>query len=710
MASAAARADQPNSARWYWLALGAVTLAAFALRVYRLGDVPAGLFCDEAAAGYNAYSLLHTGRDEHGRSFPLFIWSFFAFKYPLDIYPSMLWVGLFGLTEFATRLQAALYGTATMVVAFLLGRQVFGPLAGLAAAVALAVMPWHFHFSRIAFSLVGFPFFFGLGVYFLMRATGAAPTRRDWLWAAANFALCLYVYAVSQLMVPLYVGVAVMLAAPAVWRQRRWALQAAGLALLIALPFAIFYLRHLDRASVYVQQVSVLVQPIPLSEKLDLILRQNWPVYFGPEFLLRMGDPILRHGVRGHGVLYLSLVVAAAVGAVACLFQGGRSSKLLLLWLVLYPLGAAVTRETPSATRSFLGTLIFALLAGVGFERVVALLRRVLPWRWPQRIAVAAFTVAAVVPLARESREYLHHYFTVYPTYAAVGIEGFQYGYRDLLRLMEERRTPDTAMVYSTTSVNNPYIYELFYLRRPPLRLSEWGNAETDYLGVRPMELERWYVPGRPTLFAAVPTDLWFFESWDERVDIDGPGGVPAFILLRNPKPKHFIESWQLLAAFDNPVNEKRLAVQVDPVTMQAVEPVLPGFQPRWEPYRAAAGVVELNQYLGERIPGSAGNPEFINAYLRTAIKSPDAHTAVLELVGSRDEMIIWLNGAPITVRPLMLTESEIRTVPLPLRAGDNTLLIKAIETVGDWWFSARLARPDGSADDTVVASGAAPR
>ena len=90
-----------------------IVAAAFALRVYRLGEAPAGLFCDEAANGYNAYSLLHTGRDEHGKLFPLFVWSFFAFKYPLDIYPTMIWVGLFGLTEFATRFQAALYGTGT---------------------------------------------------------------------------------------------------------------------------------------------------------------------------------------------------------------------------------------------------------------------------------------------------------------------------------------------------------------------------------------------------------------------------------------------------------------------------------------------------------------------------------------------------------------------------------------------------------------------
>ncbi|KKQ38117.1 MAG: hypothetical protein US53_C0001G0022 [Candidatus Woesebacteria bacterium GW2011_GWA1_37_7] len=41
-----------------------ILLAAF-LRFWKLGSYPA-LNADEAAIGYNAYSLLETGKDEHG--------------------------------------------------------------------------------------------------------------------------------------------------------------------------------------------------------------------------------------------------------------------------------------------------------------------------------------------------------------------------------------------------------------------------------------------------------------------------------------------------------------------------------------------------------------------------------------------------------------------------------------------------------------------
>ena len=56
-----------------------LTLATF-LRLYRLKDNPAGFFCDEASIGYNAYSILTTGKDEWGQPWPLFFRAFGEYK------------------------------------------------------------------------------------------------------------------------------------------------------------------------------------------------------------------------------------------------------------------------------------------------------------------------------------------------------------------------------------------------------------------------------------------------------------------------------------------------------------------------------------------------------------------------------------------------------------------------------------------------------
>ena len=53
----------------FWLIL-ILALAAF-LRFYKIGQVPPSLNWDEVAIGYNAYSILKTGKDEWGVPFPL---------------------------------------------------------------------------------------------------------------------------------------------------------------------------------------------------------------------------------------------------------------------------------------------------------------------------------------------------------------------------------------------------------------------------------------------------------------------------------------------------------------------------------------------------------------------------------------------------------------------------------------------------------------
>jgi hypothetical protein len=52
-----------------------LSLGAF-LRFCKVSSNPPNLYVDEVANGYNAYSILKTGRDEYGKKFPLSFRSF----------------------------------------------------------------------------------------------------------------------------------------------------------------------------------------------------------------------------------------------------------------------------------------------------------------------------------------------------------------------------------------------------------------------------------------------------------------------------------------------------------------------------------------------------------------------------------------------------------------------------------------------------------
>src|SRR5260221_183941 len=106
------------------LFISIIILAAI-LRFYNISIDPPGVNRDEASIGYTAYSLLHTGKDEYGRSFPVSFQSFGDWKLPFYIYETVVSVAIFGLNEFAVRVPSALAGIGTVILVFFLGEDIF---------------------------------------------------------------------------------------------------------------------------------------------------------------------------------------------------------------------------------------------------------------------------------------------------------------------------------------------------------------------------------------------------------------------------------------------------------------------------------------------------------------------------------------------------------------------------------------------------------
>src|SRR3989344_6040859 len=98
----------------------AVVAIAVALRLIKLGSSPIGFNDDEAAFGYNAYSLLTTARDEWGRLLPFPVFeSFGDWKLVLYLYLAVISQFFFGLNEFATRFPSALFGVFAVFATYL---------------------------------------------------------------------------------------------------------------------------------------------------------------------------------------------------------------------------------------------------------------------------------------------------------------------------------------------------------------------------------------------------------------------------------------------------------------------------------------------------------------------------------------------------------------------------------------------------------------
>jgi len=146
-----------------------ILLIAFLLRVLYLDKFPVGFHADEASSGYDAYSILKTGRDQWGNFMPLVLKSFGDYKSPLYSYLTVPSIAIFGLNKFAVRLPNAIIGTTAVLALWLLvGEMLKKKNIALVAAFLLAVSPWHIMMSRGAFEANLATLFLPLGIYLFL--------------------------------------------------------------------------------------------------------------------------------------------------------------------------------------------------------------------------------------------------------------------------------------------------------------------------------------------------------------------------------------------------------------------------------------------------------------------------------------------------------------------------------------------------------------
>ncbi|MFN8643668.1 MAG: glycosyltransferase family 39 protein [Candidatus Binatia bacterium] len=672
-------------------ALAAVVLLALALRVWQLEDVPAGLYCDEAGNGYNAFALGTAGMDENGVRWPLYVWSFgTSYKNPVFIYAAILPVKLFGLSAFSVRLTAALFGTGTVLALFFLGRALFGPWVGLWAALFLAVAPWHLHFSRIAFELIAFPLLMVWACTLLVRFTQG---RRTLPAALGLCALCVYAYAPAAMFVPAFLVGFGLLFLPELLRHWRQFLLALAVAAAVLAPAAVFFSSQTRTGTQYFRRTTFLDPQQPWREQAERFGR-NYVQFFSPRFLLQDGDPIFRHSVRDFGELYPLFIPFAVLGAGAALLRRDRASKLLLWWLALYPVAPSLMNEIPSATRGIIGAPILCLLAAVGVGAALRALRFLAPRR---RWGVALQAVAALAGLALlgvEVGRYLRAYFVDYPTYAALTPGAFQFGYRDAIRFMEGERANYDLLLLSATDANQPQVFAQFYR---PIDPRDWvRRRDAGYLIIRPEDFIR-TDPSQRVLAALHPDDVDLFADLQVKQLVKGPGDKLAFVVAEIGARKRYLANWLILGLFPNDDGHGDAR---DPVNPNDLSPGsyagLDGRAVEWQPALRQLAYVDLNRDFAGADPRHPGNPERVCAYAATTVRVPTDRAAVLELSGSlNDTLRVWLNGRSLTPWPLAMGR-EPRQRDVMLRAGDNGLLLQSCEDIGDWNVSARLLDANG--------------
>lgn len=528
-----------------------ILLLAVLTRFYQLGDWPQAFAFDEAALGYNAWSLLTTGRDEWGKLLPITMRSFDDFKPAIYSYLAIPGVWLFGLSEFSARLPAAVFGVLLPWFVYLLtARLSKNRYLGYLAALMIVLSPWHMEISRTAIEAGVALSMFCLSLYLFLLKT----KRSTWL-ALALLLLTLFTYHTARIVAPLILLAGFFSGAISAKRSTHW---------LVGLIFVLGFGLSLTASSSRFNQISIFHDlgsklkreeairedgGIISSSLLETRLFHNKPLSWAQgfvqsyltntslQYLFLGGAQPPRVTIPETGQFLLIFLPFLLIGIAVSVRRWQGFDRWLLIWLLLAPLPAALTyAEIPHSYRTLFMLPPIAILIAQGLVSSFDWLRQQSKLWFLGGVTIVAF--GAGYFFSKAVHQYRIHQQVHQPWYR-------QSGYEQLIEYLNQLENVSHYTI--TNREGEPYIYVLFYNQIPPRDYQVWPQKRLAHTAIEAGEKE-WQLfnytfseepcpmddkDTDPThIYVSLPT-CELPASYEKLTTIDFLDGNPEFLISR---------------------------------------------------------------------------------------------------------------------------------------------------------------------------------
>jgi len=484
----------------YALTLAIILFISLFFRLYYLSSVPPSPSLDEVTTGYNAYSILHTGRDEYGNFMPLLLRAYDDWRPAFYIYFTVPFIWVFGLSVFAVRFPSVLLSEITVLLSFFITIELFKDYKykkklGLLVSFFLVISPWHIYISRL-----GHEANLGLAtacvsIYIFLLAMN--KQKKAWLLilSAAFFALSLNTYQSEKVFIPAIVLILAVLYLKKLFLNKKILVISIFLGLLIALP--IFKASTSSQGLMRLQTTSAFSDLRPIYEQTARLLLQdnrnknvvgeimhnrrmviptifitNYMSHFAIFWLFGNGgyDAFKAPGV---GLLYLWELPFVLIGFFALLFQKTRTKVLVFGWLAVSFIAPAITTQSPHAMRAFNALPMPQVLSAFGFLTVAQVLIKK-EWRF---FLLTAYILIIGFFILFDTTRFYQQYFYVFPKKES---NSFQYALSSAVIYSFKEKSLYKRIVFSNAdNLLQSYMFYLFYSKFDPRTYQEMGGTKS---------------------------------------------------------------------------------------------------------------------------------------------------------------------------------------------------------------------------------------
>jgi hypothetical protein len=504
---------KPFFTKYYMPILFLVIGLAVFVRIFGLTTSPPSLYWEEAALGYDAYSIFKTGHDHHGNFLPIFAFESFGDWKPAGYFYAIIpFIAALGLNEWAVRLPAALAGIAIVFAVGYLGKHLKLPI--LLTIFVAAISPWGIHFSRAGWEVTLATALMTWGAVFLLEATVQQNVQlKKAIWGTILFALAAYTYHATRLLGPiLYAAILLQWAIPQIFentnflrnfqkvlqqntKQLLWIFVTIGLLFgpLVVAVLTTPELKQRYNETGNVFDATIITESNELRERagnsfISRILYHRYVIWskyivqqigiqLSSDYLIVTGDENLRHGTKFFGIIYPTDLLFFAIGLIFIIRNKRKQEYLLLFWLLVTLFITALARPVPQTLRILPALPAFLLIIGIGMYAVYQYLLNLKKDSVTfQYLVVLLFIGCNLVQFGA----FWRYYMNVYPHLAS---NDWQYGYKQVMQELAALQTqnPEIQKIYITREKGRPAMYYWFFAKTDPYEVQkENAIAEKD--------------------------------------------------------------------------------------------------------------------------------------------------------------------------------------------------------------------------------------
>lgn len=501
-----------------------IFIFALVLRIYNLGVFPYGFHVDEVKAGWNAFSILKTGFDDHHNLLPLYYDSFGDFR-PTGIFYSIIpFVLIFGKSIFAVRFSASLFGALSVFPIYFLTRKITkDEKVSLLSSFLLTISPWHFEVSRATSEVVISTFFALFSFYFLIQLLETKKVKYFYLNLISIFIAYLFYHSIRLLAPIIFIAIIFYYK-----KINKFVLMSTTVVILLTIffTFSNLGLKRLNQVSIFKDtDINYEVQKSG-SDKTYIYSKHlvlNYLNYFGTDFLVGNTARPYRYVTPGFGLMNFVEYILFIIGVIGIVRK--KFSCLPLILLLLSPIPAVMTAEDiPNLHRAFLMMPFIPIISAFGViylkkYKTLILLALIINFLYFVNIYFHTYS----------QKPYIKDYFVDSPTYRNIGTTELA------------KKIPELQGVYEkvviTNFPDNPYPWYAFFNNIDPKIFNQTYSANTNQRIYKNVIFSENKCPADNGLITYNHQNVLFIEPWECPYEAQINSGYPLKITDKIVRP-----------------------------------------------------------------------------------------------------------------------------------------------------------------------------